>query len=294
MNYLNRFKQYFHERFNLGQFVFLSLLLCLIFWASSQFYLYQQIKEFAPLVYSSLALFLFLLKLRLLDEFKDYAHDKKFHPERPVSRGLIKLNELKPWIIICLLLEILIAIIFTKTSIFLYGIVLIYSLLMYKEFFCAEKLRKNFTLYILLHEIIIIPLSMYLLAINKIPVNAILDEHFILIIGFVAIQLFLLEVARKIRSKDQETAGNDTYTSQYGTKKAAILLSVLSIIIVAVITGGLSKLGLTLTLFSAIGYNYIIGKFMFAPNSKNAKNVFTSSILFVFLIDVIYCTNLFK
>jgi 4-hydroxybenzoate polyprenyltransferase len=294
MNYPNRFKQYLHERFNLGQFVFLSLLLCLIFWASSQLYLYHQIKEFSPLVYSSLALFLFFFKLRLLDEFKDYTHDKKFHPERPVSRGLVKLDELKPWIIICLFLEILIAIIFTKSSFFIYGIVLIYSFLMYKEFFCAEKLRKNFTLYILLHEIVIIPLSMYLLAINKIPVNAILNQHFILIIIFVATQLFLLEVARKIRSKDQETAGNDTYTSQYGTKKASILLSVLSIIIVAVIAGGLSRQGLFLTLVSVIGHNYIIGKFLLVPDRKNAKNVFAASVLFVFIIDIIYCTNLFK
>ncbi len=90
-----KYNQYLKERFPLEQFLFISL----IFGASASLgaraYFSLETAILPGAAISSLAIFLFFLRLRLFDELKDYRHDLRYYPQRPVPRGLISLREVK-------------------------------------------------------------------------------------------------------------------------------------------------------------------------------------------------------
>jgi len=62
----------------------------------------------------------------VFDEFKDYDHDLKNYPERPVPSGLIKLDELRFVGIIAIFAEILISMFSGVNTVIIYFICLGY------------------------------------------------------------------------------------------------------------------------------------------------------------------------
>jgi 4-hydroxybenzoate polyprenyltransferase len=242
-----------------------------------------------PMLLSATALFLFFLRLRIFDEFKDYDHDLKYYSHRPVPRGLISKKELIGILAPLIILEFVIAFFSGKDGFVLFLISFAYSLLMFKEFFVKRWIKNHFTTYILSHEILLFPLFFYLCAINGFRLIFVGDIFFWFLVIYVGLSMFLLEITRKVRHKEAEIASRDTYTAQYGILGASLLL--LGISLGAIISLGISinLLGLsyvslvTVSSLFLIFFCWRLYEFNKKPTIDTSKKVFLSSIYFVFI-----------
>lgn len=295
---LTRYYQYSQERFALTQFLPLSLLLASAASFGAQRYLYGGVKAMAPAGAAAVALFLFFLRLRLFDEFKDAGHDAIYYPSRPVPRGLVSLAELRRIIFILVFLELIISAAGGIYSLTLFLAALTYSLLMFKEFFLSSWLRRHFTLYILSHEILLIPLFFYLYALNGLNFNQIGQSHFWYLTILLACQLFLLEVTRKIRPQELEIPSRDTYTAQYGITGAMALAALLAVgavtfawLIAQRLVRGQGWLDYLPLLF-LLGFLLIILTFIASPNKINARKVFAAAIALVFMSGLVFIAKM--
>lgn len=293
-NLVGRIVRYIKERFLLTQYVPLVVVLGLpVATAISRYY--KNLNPDLLSVFLTLtALLLFLFRLRIFDEFKDHEHDARFYPERPVPRGLISLKELEFILIPVMLVEVLIALVVGFPATLLFIIAFLYSLLMLKEFFVRTWLRAHFTVYIITHEILIIPLFLYLFYMNGMPDKEITGSFSSLLLLFVGAQLFLLEVTRKFRSRENEIPSRDTYTAQYGKIGATLLCAIL--IISSSIAGFfiLSKtnpgllLWYLLILMPIIFTLIMLVLFISNPIDENAKKIFKNSIILVFTQCILF------
>jgi len=294
---MKKIYQYSKERFPFYQFIPLSLLFVLVIGVFVQTNLSVDIVYYRYLL-AFLALFLFLFRLRLFDEFKDYEHDLKYYTNRPVARGFIKLSELLPLILFILTFELAISFFNLYNSLILFFIAFIYSLIMFKEFFCSNWLRKHFTIYIASHEILVIPLFFYIYSLFVINFDS-LNSLFWMMTLFLGGQLFLLEITRKFRSKDKEIESKDTYTAQYGIKGASVIVLVLSILIILsyLYLVNISFASIFIISFLAIIlfllFNYKVFTFVKFKSSEHAKNVFNYAIFFTLGMDVIVIIKYF-
>jgi len=255
----------------------------------SQFFLWDEMKSWFILVIAFLALFLFLLRLRLFDEIKDFEHDKIYYPDRPVSRGLISISEIKTAIWIVIILEILLSIIGGINSLLFFVIAFSYSLLMAKEFFVPKWLKSHFTVYIFSHEILLIPLYFYLFSLSGFSFKHITESNFILLTGFLFCIFFLLEVTRKMRSPKQEIKSKDTYTAQYGVLGASffvIILSALSVFFQFLMVNSLFMFIGSVLILNILWINTEL--FFKNPTPKTSKKLFGFSILFFVTINILF------
>lgn len=296
---LVRFYQYLKERFPLKDFIPLSVVFAVIVGVCVQVCIYGYVKNLWSISVGFLAFLLFLLRLRLFDEFKDFEHDSRYYPTRPVPRGLITLNELKLFILLILCMEMLLAICKGCGSLILFFLALYYSLLMFKEFFAREWLRKHFTVYITSHEILVFPLFFYIFALNGMTISHIGQIYFWVLAFFLGCQLFLLEVARKIRPLEFEIPSRDTYTAQYGIAGASALIICLGIAVILlkiligmVIYGRFSLLDY-LPLSALIAFMAMVFRFFRHPNMACAKKILNSSILFALATDSVLIVQVF-
>ena len=276
---------YLKERFNLWQFIPLSLILASFLGIGTQLYLKQSI-SWSPIFLSTATLFLFLLRLRIFDEFKDYKHDIKYYPDRPISKGVLTLDELKYILTPIIFFEFLIALCFNKIVFILFLISFIYSLLMFKEFFVSDWLKKHFSWYIFTHEILVIPLFIYLCSINGLKFQIEYLVYFINLVFCTSFFMFLLEIARKVRPRELEIASRDTYTAQYGILGASILLIVISVFSKFSLIFNFYLLKgsyLIITIISLLSLAYLlfdIYRFYKDKSHHTAKRVFKASIIF--------------
>jgi len=287
-NFIGRIHKYSKERFHLGQFVPLSLILGGVLAIGTQTYFHNRLL-IAPILLSATALFLFFLRLRIFDEFKDFDHDLKHYSHRPVPRGLVSKKELGYLLIPLIILELIIAIVSGNDSVIFYIVSFLYSLLMFREFFVRDWIKNHFTAYIASHEVLLFPLFFYLCAINGFGIIHLANPFFWLLVVCVGSFMFLLEVARKVRSKDQEIASRDTYTAQYGIRGASLILLITSTLAILSLVGLMriinisSSLLIILSLIFMAIFAHRLYKFNIKPTLETSKKVFLSSIYFVFI-----------
>jgi 4-hydroxybenzoate polyprenyltransferase len=289
--FYSRFSIYLTERFPLQQFIPLSLIFGINASLFAQLFLPGSYQILSVLLTSS-ALFLFLFRLRLFDEFKDYEHDKKHYSSRPVSRGLISLGELRLIILVSLFFELILSLSLGLAPFTVFIIALSYSLLLFKEFFVRDWLRNHFTIYIVVHEVLAIPLFFYLYAMNQREFAFIFNENFWIHSILLALSFFILEVGRKIRPAKLEIASKDTYTAQYGIGGASKLLTgltVLSLLLAVLIYFKIETLAfITLlpALVSLLYLSVVLSRFQSNPNVKTSKQVFFSAIIYTVTLNI--------
>ena len=148
--------KYFSKRFPL----FLSLLLAAGFFLPGYLLAGRLWPQALPLSYPVLfagigLILLFMLHLRIFDEHKDFVADQRAHPNRILSRGLITLSGLRKILSVVLWLELTLALVLPLSLFFVWVFMLLYSLLMLKEFFLPRFLDRHITLYMLSHQKII-------------------------------------------------------------------------------------------------------------------------------------------
>ncbi len=159
--------------------------------------------------------------VRVFDEFKDKEEDAAFRKHLPVPRGLVSLKELAIVGSIVFIIQIIINALFIPQMLLIYGFVFAYLLLMGKEFFVADWLKKHPFWYVVSHMMIIPLVDTYasgldwLLEGQAAPFGLI----FFFIVSF--LNGVVLEVGRKIKTPENEEV--NTYSTKMGATKATVL-----------------------------------------------------------------------
>ena len=161
---LARWVQFGRERFALP-----ALLTVGVAQATSAQYLVRSRLNIGALVLSAVAIAALLALLRLMDEMKDLEKDELAHPERPLPRGLLAMDEAHRGLRLgagtLLGGSLLIAAATNPVAGALYGSCVAYALLMYREFFAPRFLEARPFTYALTHEGILFPLYAFATAV---------------------------------------------------------------------------------------------------------------------------------
>nr|WP_146077641.1 hypothetical protein [Clavibacter michiganensis] len=185
-----------------------------------------------------------LLRYRVTDEWKDFAHDSAVYPDRPVQRGVISPRALLGIGIGAFVAELLCAMLLGgAVGFLLYLAVLAYSALTVFEFFAGAWLERHFTLSFLLHEAIYLPVFAWVAVVLGAAAN------WQTVAGILACTaLFVsVELARKF-SPRFDTSGSvvlDTYSAVWGrgrTLGAMVMLVVLSGVLALAAGAGVASL----------------------------------------------------
>lgn len=154
---------------------------------------------------------MYLLHIRIADEYRDFVHDSIHHTDRPLQRGLITLDELRyvDWCVLG---------VFGSVAVWLGGgfmwwggIMIAYSWFARYEFFLGQKLRQHFFLYnaVNLLQMLLLQVGIYLIAgaqMSAVPL--LLGLHFL----FTTIGTIVFEFLRKVTPPGHDGTGADTYT----------------------------------------------------------------------------------
>ena len=165
----------------------------------------------------------FFFCLRVLDEHKDQATDRRFRPELPVPRGLISLPELRGIALAALAAVFLLNTLLAPRLLVAMLVVALWAGLMTKEFFVRRWLRVHPTAYLLSHMLIMPMVDAYTTGLDWLVAG----DHprgglwLFLIITF--LNGCLLEIGRKLRAPEQEREGVDTYTRAWGVRGALVV-----------------------------------------------------------------------
>ena len=277
--YIQRMRMYFAEMFPIPQHASLALLTYL---SIAVFACWVE-KQSSPIAswYTLLgvwSVFGLWLILRLMDELKDEDIDRKLFPDRPLPSGRVSASDIKKTLAGGILLY-LVAHLAAGPALWTALFVLGYSVLMFKRFFADELLRKSLIITLVTHNPIV-PLMLaqcfvifaaeHGLALNKLPWELIVPFIVMLWSPFLA-----WELARKIRSPDEETA-YVTYSRLFGHVGAAVLTA--GIQMIALFIGfyfwsrfSLSWLYLAI-LASGLGLSFFgYLRFLLHPNPRTAK-----------------------
>lgn len=190
-----------------------------------------------------LVLFFFFLRLRISDEHKDMAYDRKVNPDRLVVRGVIGLGELKVVAGFGLVVELAASWVLGLEVFAAYAAAALWSVLMHLEFFCAEWLRARPGIYMASH-MTVVPLLTFFCFMCASPPGLLAGSGSL--IAFAAASVLAtasLETARKIRLPDEEAPGVDTYSSAWGlglSLGVAVAMQLVSWLILLALAGGLN------------------------------------------------------
>lgn len=168
----------------------------------------------------------FLLRLRIVDEFKDFKHDNNKYPNRPLQRNAISKKTLTWLGISAFLIEILSIYLINPKAIYYYLPVIFYSLLTAKEFFVSSWLTKHFNIYFLSHQIIFITFTFWAYSLVSIHIG--LHALYGLIAFVLSMSVF--EILRKLEYRYDKKGKiiNDTYPSVWGNSATnAILITMM-------------------------------------------------------------------
>ena len=179
--------------------------------------------EVSALLVAFVGTFILFLQLRIADEFKDYDEDLAHRPYRPVQRGLVRLSELKCIAFAGAGIQFGLAL-WTGPHILLpLFIVWAYMLLMTKEFFIPNWLKRRPVAYLLSHMLIMPLIYFYITACDWKAADAAIPNglHWLLGMGF--FNGIVIEIGRKIRSPLDEEHGVATYSALWGPERAALV-----------------------------------------------------------------------
>jgi hypothetical protein len=165
----------------------------------------------------------FFLRLRLFDEIKDFATDLAVNPTRPLARGLVTIPETKRAILILSVFELSLLFFLSPLIAASHLLAMIYSFVMYKEFFMGSVLRPHLTTYAVLHTFVSVLVGGSL-------VSVVTQRPFwefapslsaLLLINWGFFNLF--EFARKTFAKQEERERVESYSKVFGIPGAVAL-----------------------------------------------------------------------
>ncbi len=168
----------------------------------------------------------FYFKLRLYDEVKDYELDVVINKSRPLPRGLLTHKDMYRGMFACIVIELICFSIMGLNSFVTALIAVIYSLVMYKEFFIPEKIRPHLTTYALIHTVVTTLLSFAIFSfLSQQSLFNLLTEPTLVSFALANWLLFnIFEFGRKTFATSEERENVDTYSSLFGRVGAVMLV----------------------------------------------------------------------
>jgi 4-hydroxybenzoate polyprenyltransferase len=175
--------------------------------------------------------FLFFLQLRIADEFKDFDEDSRYRPYRPVPRGLISLHDLACLWMVCIAIQLLLALWLSSRLLVPLTVTWVYLALMSKEFFLRKWLKRSPVIYMVSHMMIMPLVDLYTTACDWIPAGFKHPPDGLL--WFLLVSFFngmVIEIGRKVRSPQDEETGVETYSFLWGRRMAtAVWLGIMGL-----------------------------------------------------------------
>lgn len=178
------------------------------------------------IIATALMIFLFLLRIRLWDEIKDFNYDSKHHGSRPLQKGILSLLNIKKMAMIVLGVEFLIQFFLSYHAFIIFLIAFIYSFLMFKNFYIKDFENKSFLLYLLSHQIVFFIYIYYIFSVGTSSFFLIQSPQDL----WMSIALFLppliYEIGRKVKHRISHKGyvTDDTYIYRWGETKSYIFL----------------------------------------------------------------------
>jgi hypothetical protein len=292
--YPRRLSAYLAERFPvLGHGVLIAA-----YYSSNQFLARALTDPGRPMHYDwttllgAVTLFCFFFHLRVFDEHKDYAEDAVHHPDRVLQRGIVTLRDLKLLGALAIGTGIVLSTLRGPQSLAAWGLAFGFSLLMLKEFFARDWLKRHFLIYATTHMLLMpfLSLLVFSFATGRWPWDA-PGWYFVYAwVGFFV--TFNWEVSRKIRAPEDEREGVETYTRIFGTYGAAYVVLAIRVVDTALVMLVGRHLGLpwwfdaaliALFLVSLIGFF----QYRFQTSRKTAKRMETYAGMYIVAFDLI-------
>jgi 4-hydroxybenzoate polyprenyltransferase len=237
--------------------------------------------------------------LRVFDEHKDYEDDCRHYPERVLQRGLVTLRHLKILGAAAILLEWTLSAGRGPAAFVAVLAAQAFSVLMLKEFFLRDWLRRHFLLYATSH-MAIMPLFaavVYSFATGRYPWQAPGWFWVYAMVGFFV--TFNWEVSRKIRSPEEERDGVDSYTKIFGTFGAAYLVLLIRVIDTALVAAVGWHLGLSRWFYVflvALFAVCLVGFFQYRrhPSPRTAKRMEIYAGMYIIAFDLALAVELVR
>lgn len=222
LNIFKRFWIYQSERFPV--FSYGLMVLTFAFSAMSYSKILRGDFDFSilTLLIGAMTSFGYFFLLRIFDEFKDADDDAKYRPYRAVPRGLISFKELKVLATIIIGLQCILNAVFIHKMLWIWGLVIIYMFVMAKEFFVRDWLRKHPISYLVSHMMIMPVIDFYTTGLDWNNNSTNIPNGLIIFLIVTFLNGVVIEIGRKIRAKNAEEVGVETYSYLWGEKGATI------------------------------------------------------------------------
>jgi 4-hydroxybenzoate polyprenyltransferase len=190
---------------------------------------------------SAIVTLFMLFHLRIFDEIKDYEKDQISYPERPLAKGLISVSEAKQMVTFVIFAELLFSWLISLRAFSAAFFTLLYSLIMYKEFFRGSWLRQHPVIYAFTHTFVSSWMSLFVFsAVTRQYFWQIPKEYgMFLLVNWMLFSIF--EFARKTFAKEEERDSVDSYSKSSGPFRAAlnVILTVTITIYIAIRLGNI-------------------------------------------------------
>ena len=172
-------------------------------------------------VMCAIAVLFIFFHLRIFDEIKDYKNDLVVHKDRPLARGLITVREAKQVAACLIVLELCLAILINRAAFIAAMCTVLYSLIMYKEFFIGKWLRPRMATYALTHTLVSCWMSLFVYsAVTGLGFWTITKWYgMFVLVNWMIFNIF--EFGRKTFGKDEEKDLVESYSKRLGPLRAA-------------------------------------------------------------------------
>lgn len=213
--------------------------------------------------------FSFLGWLRIADDFKDYEHDCRLFPHRPLPSGRVTKTDLKICVSVLIAFTVILNFVFMPKLHFLFCVILYtYGSLMAVWFFQKHKIQTSLPKALLTHNPVQMIMNIYIISfvIMKYKLE-IFTLHNIMAVFTLYFPALIWEVSRKIRAPKDETEYT-TYSKLFGYKKSTnfvFLVTWLDIITNFILVWNLSKIGVLGLLINVLWMSYIFIKYKKNP-----------------------------
>ncbi|MBR3650473.1 MAG: hypothetical protein IKN52_09500 [Victivallales bacterium] len=187
--------------------------------------------------------FVLFLLLRLFDEFKDAEEDARYRPYRAVPRGVVSFRELRWTIVLAIAMTLILNGFLLPRMVPLLLVALAYILVMWREFFVPDWLRRHPVAYMLTHMMILPVSDFYTSGLDWHLAKMPIPSGMMVFLAMTFCNGIVIEVGRKIRLPAEEEVGVTTYSALWGACRAtwiwlAVITATLGLAMVCCHRGG--------------------------------------------------------
>lgn len=169
----------------------------------------------APALLASVA---FMLHLRIIDDYRDFAHDRLHHRERPLPSGAITIRDLAAVDLIAVAIFVMCGLFHGAEAAAIAFLMIAFSYFASRDFLLGQRIRRHFFAYNLINmlQMGFLQILIYHFASSHVRPTRAIVLHFL----FTFAGSLIVELLRKIKVPGQDGTGRDTYTSRLGFRTA--------------------------------------------------------------------------